>query len=134
MAKEFATAINCMDGRVQKPVEEYIEENFGVRYVDMVTEPGPNRILSEGKDVGTLESLKKKVGISVEKHGSEIIAVVAHHDCAGNPENEDTQKEHLRNAVKVIASWGFPVKRIIALWLDENFKPSLVSPCNSCEA
>ena len=25
MAKTFATAINCMDGRVQKPVTEYLK-------------------------------------------------------------------------------------------------------------
>ena len=127
MDKKFATAINCMDGRVQKPVEDYMEKNFHVDYIDMVTEPGPNKILSEGKDANIIEYLKKKVGISVEKHNSDIIAIVAHHDCAGNPESEDAQKEQLRKAVKVIASWGFPVKKIVALWLDENFKVSSVS-------
>jgi len=127
MAKEFATAINCIDGRVQKPVAEYIQKNFRVDYVDMITEPGPNKILSEGKDVNIIEFLKKKVEISVEKHNSQIIAIAAHYDCAGNPENEDVQKEHLREAVNVITSWGFPVKKIIALWLNENFKPSIIS-------
>jgi len=127
MAKEFATAINCIDGRVQKPVAEYIQKSFSVDYVDMITEPGPNKILSESKDVNIIEFLKKKVEISVEKHNSQIIAVVAHYDCAGNPESSDVQKEHLRKAVSIIASWGFPVKKIIALWLDENFKPSIIS-------
>lgn len=127
MAKEFATAINCIDGRVQKPVAEYMQKSFSVDYVDMITEPGPNKILSEGKDANIIEFLKKKVEISVEKHSSQIIAVVAHYDCAGNPESEDVQKEHLRKAVNVIVSWGFPVKKIIALWLDENFKPSIIS-------
>ncbi len=127
MVKAFAAAINCIDGRVQKPVLEYIRNSFSVDYVDMITEPGPNKILSEGKDVNIIEFLKKKVGISVEKHNSQIIAVVAHYDCAGNPASEDVQKEHLRKAVSVIASWGFPVKKIIALWLDENFKPSIIS-------
>jgi len=126
MTKKFATAINCMDGRVQKPVAEYMQKSFSVDYVDMITEPGPNKILSEGNDVNIVESLKKRVKISVEKHGSQVIAVVAHYDCAGNPENENVQKEHLRRAVKVIISWGFPVKKIIALWLDENFKPSII--------
>jgi len=126
MAKEFATAINCIDGRVQKPVIGYIQKSFGVDYVDMITEPGPNKILSEGKDASIIECLKKKVEISIKKHNSRIIAIVAHYDCAGNPENEDTQKEHLRKAISVIASWGFPVKKIIALWLDENFKPNII--------
>ena len=127
MAKEFATAINCMDGRVQKPVVEYMEKSFNVDYVDMITEPGPNKILSEGKDVDIIGSLREKVKISVEKHGSETIIIAAHYDCAGNPADEDMQKKHLRKAVGVIASWGFPVKRIIALWLNENFEPSIVS-------
>ena len=127
MVKEFATAINCIDGRVQKPVAEYMQKSFNVDYVDMITEPGPNKILSEGKDVSIVASLKKKVKISIKKHNSQIIAIVAHYDCAGNPESEDVQKEHLCKAVNVIISWGFPVKKIIALWLDESFKPSIIS-------
>jgi len=123
MAKSFATAINCMDGRAQKPVIEYIQKNFRVDYVDMITEPGPNKILSEGKDVNIIESLKKKIGISVKKHGSQVIIVVAHYDCAGNPTNEDVQKEQLLKAIDVIVSWKFAVKKVIALWLDEDFKP-----------
>jgi len=127
MAKEFATAINCIDGRVQKPVIKYMQKSFSIDYVDMITEPGPNKILSERKDTDIIELLKKKVGVSVEKHNSQIIAVVAHYDCAGNPANENVQKEHLRKSINVIASWGFPVKKIVALWLDENFKRSIVS-------
>ena len=127
MTKKFATAINCIDGRVQKPVAEFIQKSFSVDYVDMITEPGPNKILSEMKDVSIVEFLKKKVEVSIEKHNSQIIAVAAHYDCAGNPENEGVQKEQLQKAVSVITSWGFPVKKIIALWLDKNFKPSIVS-------
>ena len=127
MTKEFATAINCIDGRAQKPVIEYMQKSFSVDYVDMITEPGPNKILSEGKDANIIEFLKKKVKVSVEKHNSKLIVVAAHHDCAGNPSNEDVQKEHLRKAVDVIVSWGFPVKKIIAVWLDEKFKPTIIS-------
>ena len=104
-----------------------MQKSFGVDYVDMITEPGPNKILAEGKDINIIALLKSKVKISVEKHKSQIIAVTAHHDCAGNPANEDLQKQHLRKAIEAIALWGFPVKKIIALWLDENFKPSIIS-------
>ena len=126
MTKKFAAAINCIDGRVQKLIAEYIEKNFSVDYVDMITEPGPNKILSENEDINVIESLKKKVEISIKKHNSQIIAIVGHYDCAVNPESEDVQKEQLRKAVSVIVSWGFPVKKIVALWLDDNFKPSIV--------
>ena len=127
MDKKFAIAINCMDGRVQKPVTEYIQKSFGIDYVDMITEPGPNKILSEGKEVNVIELLRKKVKFSVEKHGSRIIVIVAHYDCVGNPENEDVQKEQLRKAINIIASWELLVKKIVALWIDENFKPSIIS-------
>lgn len=126
MTKEFATAINCIDGRAQKPVMEYIQENFGVDYVDMITEPGPNKILSQNKDKDTIESLREKVKISVTRHNSEIIAVVGHYDCAANPTGEDAQREQLLKVASVIVSWGFSVKKIIALWLDKDFRPSIV--------
>ena len=61
MTKKFATAINCMDGRVQSPTIDYIKSNFNVDYVDMITEPGPNKILAEGKEEQVIEALKKKV-------------------------------------------------------------------------
>ncbi len=127
MNKKFATAINCMDGRAQEPVIEYAKKVFGADHVDMITEPGPNKILSEREDAATIGSLKKRVKISVETHGSKIIIIAAHHDCAGNPVDESTQKEHLRKAVDTIFSWNFPVKKVIALWLDENFKTGVVA-------
>ncbi len=126
MVKKFATAINCMDGRVQKPVIDYMLHNFNVDYIDMITEPGPNKILSEGKDAYIIEHLKEELEVSVKKHGSEILAIVAHYDCAGNPEDEEVQKKDLLKAVDAVRLWGFPIKKIIALWLDQNFKPSIV--------
>jgi hypothetical protein len=83
--KTFATAINCMDGRVQIPVTDYLKFNFGAEYVDMITEPGPNKILAENNDKIRLASIKERVAISVERHHSNLIALVGHHDCAGNP-------------------------------------------------
>ena len=59
MNKKFATAINCMDGRAQEPVIEYMKKSYGVDYVDMITEPGPNRILAENKEASIIEFLKK---------------------------------------------------------------------------
>ena len=35
-----------MDGRVQLPVLKYIIAEYGIDYVDMITMPGPNRILA----------------------------------------------------------------------------------------
>ncbi len=38
----FCTAINCMDGRTQLPVIEFLKNKLSVEYVDTVTEPGPH--------------------------------------------------------------------------------------------
>ncbi len=126
MKGSFATAINCMDGRTQLPVMEYIKGNYGVDYVDAVTEPGPNKILAENSDKAAVESIKKRVRISVEHHNSKLIAIVGHHDCAGNPADRETQLRHLSAAMETAAAWGFGVE-IIGLWVDENWKAQRIS-------
>ena len=56
--KTFATAINCMDGRVQLPVTAFLKKKYGVDYVDVITEPGPNGILAANKDQSIIYSIK----------------------------------------------------------------------------
>jgi carbonic anhydrase len=122
---KFATAINCMDGRTQTPVNEWIRNKYGVDYVDTITEPGPNKILAENKDKSALESIKNRINISVNKHKSTTIAIVGHHDCAGNPTDQETQKKHTLEAIKTVSSWGFNVN-VIGLWVNENWEVSEV--------
>lgn len=117
---KFATAINCMDGRVQMPVIEWLKKAYEVEYVDMVTEPGPNKILAEKNQGFVLESIKRKAEISVNKHGSKLIAIVGHHDCAGNPAEKEMQASQILTAIKTVLSWGFNVQ-VIGLWVDENW-------------
>jgi len=114
-----------MDGRVQIPTSNWLKEKFKVDYVDTITEPGPIKILSENKDAFSLESIKRRVSISVNKHGSRIIAVLGHHDCAGNPVDKAAQVAQIKESLKVVDSWGFPV-RTLGLWVDENWKVSEV--------
>jgi carbonic anhydrase len=122
MRKEkFATAINCMDGRVQTPVIRYLMKNYGVKYIDMITQPGPNKILAEGKNKNSLRLIKKCLEISVFHHGSKLIAVCGHFDCAGNPCDQNEQKKQTKLAIKRIKSWNFNVK-IIGLWINQNWK------------
>jgi len=119
----FVTAINCMDGRTQLPVNEYLRNKYGADYVDTVTEPGPIKILAERTYLTQIDSIKKRVLISVEKHGSGRIAVVGHHDCAGNPVDQQTQLKQIAAAVKLIREWGLGVE-VIGLWVDENWQVS----------
>ena len=123
--KTFATAINCMDGRVQLPVTAFLKKKYGVDYVDMITEPGPNGILATNKDKSIIDSIKNRVGISTAKHGSKYIAIAGHHDCAGNPVDKDTHLAHIRSAIKAVESWGIKAE-VIGLWVDDKWKVSEV--------
>ncbi len=116
---KFATAINCMDGRVQVPVIEWLKKYYKVDYVDMITEPGPNKILAERTDSYVIDAIRKKAGISVDKHASKIIAVIGHHDCAGNPECEDVQISQIVTSIETIISWELDVK-VLGLWINED--------------
>ena len=98
----FATAINCMDGRTQGSIINYIREKYKVDYVDMITEPSPIRVLAENEDKLTLESIKRRVEISTGKHGSEHIAIVGHHDCAGNPVEKEIQLKQILDSIKTV--------------------------------
>ena len=40
MKSEFVTCLNCIDGRVQLPIINWITTNYDVKYVDMITAPG----------------------------------------------------------------------------------------------
>ncbi len=119
--QKFATAINCMDGRTQGPVAEYMRKTFSVEYVDAVTEPGPIRILAEFKDIPLIANIKKRVAISVEHHRSSTIAVVGHFDCAGNPVDKNTQLKQIAEAVKRVKTWGFKTE-VVGLWVDDEWK------------
>ena len=116
----FATAINCMDGRTQLPVIEWMKREYGVDYVDTITEPGPVRILAEAADATALESIRRRLTISVTRHGSSRVAIVAHTDCAGNPVDKHTQLSQLRAAAATVLSWSMDVQ-VDMLWLGESW-------------
>jgi len=117
---KFATAINCIDGRTQLPVIEYLKKRFGVDYIDVITEPAPAMILAEHKSTMQLNSIQNRLKISQERHGSEYVAVIAYHDCAGNPVDKKTQLEQIQKSIKTIRSWGFK-GALLGLWVDGNW-------------
>ncbi|MFH1967857.1 MAG: carbonic anhydrase [bacterium] len=119
--ENFSCAINCMDGRVQDAVKNYIQKNYNVDFVDMITEPGPNKILAENTDASVVSDIKKCVDISVNHHGSKVIAIVGHFGCAGNPAEKQEQVEHLKKAEQVVIAFGFDTK-IILLWVEGDWK------------
>ena len=122
----FCTSVNCMDGRVQLPVITYLQRRFAADYVDVISEPGPNRILGRSSDRLLCASIVQRIQISVEKHGSVGIAVAGHHDCAGNPAGIQDQTADTLAAV-VYLRRHFPALPIIALWVNEQWEVSEIA-------
>jgi hypothetical protein len=115
-----------MDGRVQMPATAFLKERFNVDHVDVITEAGPNRILGRQSSPRLIESIFDRLHISVKHHHSVGIAVVGHHDCAGNSANQEDQIADTVAAVKYIRERGPQDKDItvIGLWIDENWSVS----------
>jgi hypothetical protein len=99
---KFGTVINCIDGRVQLPVLEYLKTNFEIEYFDATNEAGPLKLLTEKSDECRMFILKEKLSISVEIHGSRFLAVVGHHDCARNPLPREEQLIQIEEAIRYL--------------------------------
>ncbi len=84
MKRTFAAALNCIDGRIQVPVIEYLKHRFAVDFVDMITEPGMCGLLAENREDAAV-SIRNKFELSHRRHGPKLVAIVGHHDCAGFP-------------------------------------------------
>ena len=117
----FCTAITCMDGRVQLPVITYLQKRFDAQYVDSITEAGPNLILSEQKRTGSIQAILERLKISIENHDSTGIAIVGHHDCAGNPAGQHDQIAHIQKAMEFLRQHHADLE-MVGLWVDRNWE------------
>ena len=109
-----------MDGRTQIPVIRFMQNRYDVQNVDIITEAGPNLILSGKKNSVKAKSIFERIDISVKFHQSNEIAVIAHADCTGNPSHKNLQIIQLNSAKERIQS-RYKNVTVIGLWLDEKF-------------
>jgi carbonic anhydrase len=114
---KFATAITCIDGRVQQPIVDWMKLNMNVDYVDLITEPGPDKALNDGP-VHIIDEVVRKVSFSILHHSSNIVAVTGHHDCAANDADKEEHIEQILEGVRVLLSYQINA-RVLGLWLNE---------------
>lgn len=117
---KFVTSVSCMDGRIQIPLNTWIKENYSADFVDTITEPGVDKNIAD-----VVESIKTKVGISINAHKSELVVVSGHYDCAANPVSDEEHITQIKNAVEVISSWNLNAK-VIGVWVDDSWKVNLL--------
>ncbi len=58
---------------------------------------------------------------SAQAHGSQILAIVAHGDCAGNRVSPAEHQAQVRRAMQVLRGWGLGVQ-VIGLWVDSDWQ------------
>ena len=119
---KFATSVSCMDGRIQLPLAKWIKENYSVDFVDAITEPGVDKTVAANLD---LESIKFKIGISINVHKSELIIISGHSDCAGNPVSDEEHLSQIKKGIEVISSWNTGVK-VIGVWVDNTWNVNVI--------
>ena len=117
----FGTVINCMDGRVQLPVNDWLKKRYNLDFIDTITEPGPELVLAESSDNSTIQSIKKKIEISVSRHKSNLVAIVGHMDCAGNPADSRTKQEQIMKTISTVQAWKYDVQ-VIGLFVDNDWE------------
>ena len=73
-----------------------------------------------------MESIRRRTEISVNAHGSRVVAVVSHHDCAGNPVDRDQHLRDLACSSKCVQGWRLPV-RVVGLFVNERWEVEPIS-------
>ena len=115
------TVINCIDGRVQGVVTDFLRKRWNVEYVDVITEVAPERVLAERTDSRVVARLRSHVLNSLKQQHSPRLALAAHNDCESNPVPEDVQRGHLEAAIAWLAT-EFKQAEVIGLWIDPGGK------------
>ncbi|MFP4636517.1 MAG: carbonic anhydrase, partial [Nitriliruptoraceae bacterium] len=72
-------------------------QRFGVDAVDVVTEPGVDATVP-----ALVDDLARRLAPSLEKHGSTAVVLAGHEDCAGNPVDEATHRQHLATSAGIL--------------------------------
>ena len=103
----------------------FIKNNYDIEYVDMITVPGPDKILSESEDGHEINAIKNKVFISRDSHGSKLIFIAGHYDCAGNPCEEEKHLRQIKKAIGNVKEW-IGNSEIYGIWVDKDRKVFLI--------
>lgn len=114
-----------MDGRIQRKVSDYLTTSFGVRHLDTITAAGLVKHLAV--DTHQTDALLSNLDMSTTAHGSRHVAIVAHHDCAGNAVADKTQRQQVASAVTWLSD-RHPDLEVIGLWLGDNWIVERIRP------
>ncbi|BDZ67319.1 hypothetical protein GCM10025860_07670 [Methanobacterium ferruginis] len=120
---KYVTCLNCIDGRAQLPVIQWIKSNYLVDFIDMITEPGMDGVLAD--ENSNLDEILRKVNVSLEAHKTNKIFIVGHYGCAANQVDLKTHKVHIKRSVQRMKKIK-PKCEVIGLWVENQELVELV--------
>jgi hypothetical protein len=97
---------------------------LSVDYVDLITHAGADGFIASEPHAAE-RLLKPAVEISVQRHGSPVLALVAHYDCAANPASAEAHRDQLLQGLRVLQSWNLGVK-LIGIWVNSEWQVEVV--------
>ncbi len=102
-----------MDGRCQEKAYMFAQQASGADFIDMITEPGIDGLLSgthsvvSAEDIpGKISWIRAKAEISAKGHGSKQCVIFGHCGCAGNQVTFEEHRAHLLAALEKVRGWG----------------------------
>lgn len=122
--ERFAVLLNCIDGRTQQPLLDWVRRELDVTYVDVVTEPGVDAVLARGSDT-IVQALLDKVCVSRLAHGAVALIVAGHHDCAANPGDAAQHASDLTAAVEALRE-ALPELPVRGVYVDDSWSVQLL--------
>ena len=119
---KFGTVINCIDGRVQYPVMDYLKKTYNLEFFDAANEAGPLLTLTKKTDKCRLISLKEQIRTSLEEHNSKFIALIGHHDCTDNPGDRSFQEGQMDEALIYLQRAFGEDLTLVGLYVNEQWE------------
>jgi hypothetical protein len=135
IGKNTACRIGCMDARINhekqgSPVA-YMRDYFDLDFVDNITMAGAVGEINKFMDTKNpssdlkhkIEHMFEQLEVSIQKHGTKIICVDGHHDCAANQVDDKAQMGQIIRAIHWLRDWaknkGYKLD-VIGLWVGES--------------
>ena len=117
----YCTVLTCMDGRIQRPMMDYLASAYGYGRPDTITDAGPVKALADISDTAYFDRICERVDISVHEHGSRHIFIAGHHECAGNPVSREVQIEQLNVASRRIEA-RYPECQVNTIYINAQWQ------------
>ncbi len=111
------TLVNCIDGTVQLSAIDFAKKTWNVKWVDVITDAAPEKILSEAQDREQVDHIHDNIRVSLSNQQTKRLAVVSHSGCDINKVSDDRKIEMLRRAVDHLRS-KYADADVMGIWVD----------------